>query len=194
MLLLGKRSESQVRYERSWLMNAPLRSGFKSLAISSLTDDTIVCPLPDSYLDFGVRWLQIISSCCGKWFFLNFRNCCVIKFSHKASGEITQDHSGVGCHSVILAGDNRGRECFWDKVERRKSWGAGLWVSFGLPVVTQEGLATWLAWGLAKDKIFASKCVGMLNCWSIHQRAWAGGVFRRKMCSCRDKPESLTGV
>lgn len=44
---------------------------------------------------------------------------------------------------------------------------------------------------LAKDKILAPTCVGVLNCSSFHQRAWAGAVFRRKMCSGRDKLGSL---
>lgn len=75
---------------------------------------------------------------------------------------------------------------------RRRGWNPEELVGqFWITCSYRRGLATWLTWGLAKDKILAPTCVGMLNCWSIHQRAWAGVVFRRKMCGCREKLGSL---
>lgn len=54
MLLLGRRSETQARYERSWLMNAPLRSSIESLPSPALLMALLFVPFP-AYLDFGVR-------------------------------------------------------------------------------------------------------------------------------------------
>jgi len=74
---------------------------FQVSAIPSLIHGTIVSPIPSLFGFCGqVTSNNSISSCCGACFFLNLRNCCATKLSHKASGEITLDCSSLSNHSA----------------------------------------------------------------------------------------------